>query len=72
VKAELALSERAFRCEACGLVIARDRNAAKNLEHPAKAACAVRRSPRETPAWEQTPRKRERSMETKALASRNG
>lgn len=31
VKAKLALSERSFRCEACGLVIDRDRNASHNL-----------------------------------------
>lgn len=31
VKAKLALSEREFTCEACGLVIDRDRNAALNL-----------------------------------------
>jgi putative transposase len=30
-KAKLALSERVFRCEACGLVIDRDVNAARNL-----------------------------------------
>ena len=37
VKAELALSERVFTCEACGLVIDRDLNAAVNLEHLAQA-----------------------------------
>ena len=31
MKAKLALSEREFTCEACGLVIDRDRNAALNL-----------------------------------------
>jgi IS605 OrfB family transposase len=31
VRAKLALSEREYRCEACGLVIDRDRNAAVNL-----------------------------------------
>ena len=31
VKAKLALSEREFACEACGLVIDRDRNASLNL-----------------------------------------
>ncbi|WP_326550894.1 IS607 family element RNA-guided endonuclease TnpB [Micromonospora sp. NBC_01813] len=31
VKTKLALSEREYRCEACGLVIDRDRNAAVNL-----------------------------------------
>jgi putative transposase len=30
-KAKLALSERTFRCEACGLVTGRDVNAARNL-----------------------------------------
>lgn len=38
VKTELALSERAYQCEASGLVIDRDRNAALNLEHLAKSA----------------------------------
>lgn len=31
MKAKLALSERDYECEACGLVIDRDRNAALNL-----------------------------------------
>jgi putative transposase len=31
VKAEMPLSERVFRCEACGLVLDRDLNAARNL-----------------------------------------
>jgi putative transposase len=31
VKAELPLNVRTFRCEACGLVLDRDRNAARNL-----------------------------------------
>ena len=31
VKTKLSLSERAFHCEACGLVIDRDLNAARNL-----------------------------------------
>ncbi|MET7395925.1 IS607 family element RNA-guided endonuclease TnpB [Dactylosporangium sp. NPDC005572] len=31
VKAKLALSEREYHCEACGLVLDRDRNAAENL-----------------------------------------
>jgi IS605 OrfB family transposase len=31
VKAKLALSEREYHCQACGLVIDRDRNAAANL-----------------------------------------
>ncbi|MGH3154041.1 MAG: RNA-guided endonuclease TnpB family protein [Streptosporangiaceae bacterium] len=31
VKAKLALSERMFRCEGCGLVLDRDLNAARNL-----------------------------------------
>lgn len=31
VKAELSLNVRTFRCEACGLVIDRDQNAARNL-----------------------------------------
>jgi putative transposase len=39
VKAKLSLSERVFNCEACGLVIDRDLNAALNL-----AAMALRRA----------------------------
>jgi transposase len=31
VKAKLALSEREYHCQACGLVLDRDRNAATNL-----------------------------------------
>jgi len=31
VKAKLALSERVFRCEACGFEIDRDLNAARNI-----------------------------------------
>jgi putative transposase len=31
VKAKLALSERTYRCDACGLVMDRDANAARNL-----------------------------------------
>jgi putative transposase len=31
VKAKLALSERTYACEACGLVLGRDLNAARNL-----------------------------------------
>jgi putative transposase len=31
VKAKLSLSERVFGCEACGLVLDRDENAARNL-----------------------------------------
>ena len=45
VKAKLTLAERTFRCELCGLVIDRDRNAARNL---AKLADHVARSGRET------------------------
>jgi putative transposase len=46
VKAKLTLAERTFRCEACGLVIDRDLNAARNL---AKLVDHVARSGRETP-----------------------
>lgn len=35
VKAELPLEERTFRCDACGLVLDRDENAAINLNHVA-------------------------------------
>jgi putative transposase len=45
VKAKLTLGERTFRCEACGLVIDRDLNAARNL---AKLVEQVARSDRET------------------------
>ncbi len=43
VKAKLALSERTYRCDACGLVIDRDVNAARNLLHLA-ASGAERRN----------------------------
>jgi putative transposase len=46
VKAKLTLAERTYRCEACGLVVDRDLNAARNL---AKLADHVARSGRETP-----------------------
>jgi putative transposase len=45
VIAKLTLAERTFRCEACGLVIDRDLNAARNL---AKLVDHVARSGRET------------------------
>jgi IS605 OrfB family transposase len=45
VKAKLTLAERTFTCEACGLRIDRDLNAARNL---AKLAQHVARSGRET------------------------
>jgi putative transposase len=45
VKGKLTLAERTFRCEACGQVIDRDLNAARNL---AKLADHVARSGRET------------------------
>jgi putative transposase len=45
VKAKLTLGERTFRCDACGLVIDRDLNAARNL---AKLVEQVARSGRET------------------------
>jgi len=38
VKAKLALAERTFHCEACGLVLDRDENAARNLAMLAVAA----------------------------------
>jgi len=46
VKAKLTLAERTFRCEACGLVLDRDLNAARNL---AKLVQHVARSGREWP-----------------------
>ena len=56
VRAKLALSERAFSCAACGLVIDRDLNAALNLAHMAcqhaqaegNSKCYVARTGRET------------------------
>jgi transposase len=33
VKTKLSLAERTYRCDNCGLVIDRDRNAAINLAH---------------------------------------
>jgi putative transposase len=48
VKAELALSQRTFHCDACGHEIDRDLNAARNLEHlaasSAVSACGEERS----------------------------
>ncbi len=48
VKAELALSQRTFTCDACGHEIDRDLNAARNLEHlaasSAVSACGEDRS----------------------------
>lgn len=38
VKAELALSERVYRCDMCGLALDRDLNAALNLRNVAKLA----------------------------------
>ena len=55
-RAKLALSERVFTCEVCGLVIDRDLNAALNLAHMAQqharaegnSKCYVARTGRET------------------------
>ncbi len=48
LKAELALSQRTFQCDACGHEIDRDLNAARNLEHlaasSAVSACGEERS----------------------------
>jgi putative transposase len=57
VRAKLALSERVFTCETCGLVLDRDLNAALNLAHMACqhaqaegiSRCYVARTGRETP-----------------------
>jgi transposase len=46
VKAKLTLAERTFTCEACGLVMDRDLNAARNL---AKLVRSVAQSGWETP-----------------------
>jgi putative transposase len=56
VKAKLSLSERVFGCQACGLVIDRDLNAASNLARMAQRhaqaegmlKCHVARTGRET------------------------
>jgi len=62
VKEPLDLSERIFKCDACGLVIDRDLNAAINLRDVAasdtetKNACGGDARPRE---GRQTPRKQE-------------
>jgi putative transposase len=56
VRAKLALSERVFTCDACGLVLDRDLNAALNLAHMAQlhaqadgnSKCYVARTGRET------------------------
>jgi putative transposase len=56
VRAKLALSERVFNCQACGLVLDRDLNAALNLAHLAQqyaqaegnSKCYVARTGRET------------------------
>jgi transposase len=56
VRAKLALSERVFTCQACGLVLDRDLNAALNLAHLAQqhaqaegnSKCYVARTGRET------------------------
>jgi putative transposase len=56
VRAKLALSERVFTCQACGLVIDRDLNAALNLADMAcqhaqaegHSKCYVARTGRET------------------------
>jgi transposase len=56
VRAKLALSERVFACDGCGLVIDRDLNAALNLAHTAQqhaqaegnTQCHVARTGRET------------------------
>jgi putative transposase len=42
VKAKLALSERTYSCEACGLVLDRDLNAARNLLHLAASGAESR------------------------------
>jgi putative transposase len=55
-RAKLALSERVFTCQACGLVLDRDLNAALNLAHMARqhaqaegnSKCIVARTGRET------------------------
>lgn len=48
VKSELALSQRIYTCDACGIEIDRDLNAATNLEHLAASsavpACGEERS----------------------------
>jgi putative transposase len=45
VKAKLALAERTYHCQACGLVIDRDRNAAINLARLSEHAPSVEGRP---------------------------
>ncbi|CAB4244599.1 transposase [Methylacidimicrobium sp. AP8] len=64
VKAELALSQRTYRCDACGYEISRDLNAARNLEilaaSSAVAACGEERSgARRKPRVKRASRKQE-------------
>jgi putative transposase len=47
-KAKLSLSERTFKCEACGLVLDRDVNAARNLLHLAVSGTESRNACGET------------------------
>lgn len=46
-KTKMALSERTFRCEACGLVLDRDHNAARNIAAVAASTEAQTSRPRE-------------------------
>ena len=48
MKAKLTLAERTFSCDACGLVLDRDVNAARNLLHLA-ASGAESETPAEGP-----------------------
>jgi putative transposase len=41
VKAELAISQRSFRCESCGYEADRDANAARNLQQLAASSAAT-------------------------------
>jgi putative transposase len=45
VKAKLTLAERTYHCDACGLVIDRDRNAAINLARLSEHAVGVEGRP---------------------------
>jgi putative transposase len=58
VKAKLPLAERTFTCEACGLVLDRDLNAARNL---AKLVQSVAQSGWETPNARRADRKPQRA-----------
>jgi len=59
VKAELSLGTRTYECEACGLVLDRDRNAALNLEaYPRLSGNSRKATPVDTAASTRRPQRR--------------